>query len=338
MKALLPLFAMVLLLARPARSEQFPGAEWQRVDPAAAGWSSAKLDEAREIAETMGATGVMVVHKGFVVAEWGDLVVKTYLHSVRKSLLSALIGIAVEEKKIDLADTMAKLGIDDNVPSLTEVEKQATVGDLLKARSGIYHPALAESPEMAAARPLRGSHAPGTFWYYNNWDFNALGSIYERAETRSIFDAFDERIAKPIGMQDWHPGDGVYDTGVDSNHRAYPIRMSARDLARFALLYAREGRWSDRQLVPASWVRESAHDYSSVGPEFGYGYMWWTGPSLMPPGSLFAWGWGGQFAFVVPAQDLVIVHRINTDKEGIREPDLAQLGRFLRAILAAAPS
>ena len=125
MKALLPLFAMVLLLARPARSEQFPGAEWQRVDPAAAGWSSAKLDEAREIAETMGATGVMVVHKGFVVAEWGDLVVKTYLHSVRKSLLSALIGIAVEEKKIDLADTMAKLGIDDNVPSLTEVEKQA---------------------------------------------------------------------------------------------------------------------------------------------------------------------------------------------------------------------
>ena len=77
-----------------------------------------------------------------------------------------------------MSSTLAELGIDDNEPSLTDVEKRATVRDLLTARSGVYHPALYETPGMAAMRPLRGSHLPGTHWYYNNWDFNALGTIY----------------------------------------------------------------------------------------------------------------------------------------------------------------
>jgi CubicO group peptidase (beta-lactamase class C family) len=96
------------------------------------------------------------------------------LHSIRKSLLSALIGIAVDEHKIDLNAAIGSLDIDDNAPSLSSTEKTATVADLLKARSGIYHPALYETPGMARLRPARGSHPPGTFWYYNNWDFLVL--------------------------------------------------------------------------------------------------------------------------------------------------------------------
>ncbi len=104
-----------------------------------------------------------------------------------------MIGIAVDERKIDLNASIGSLGIDDNAPSLTEAEKAATVADLLKARSGIFHAALYETPGMARLRPPRGSHSPGTFWYYNNWDFNALGTIYERAVGQSIFTAFDEK-------------------------------------------------------------------------------------------------------------------------------------------------
>ena len=62
-------------------------------------------------------------------------------------------------------------------PKLTLEEKEATVRDLLVARSGVYHIAQEEAPAMAAARPKRNSHPHGTFWYYNNWDFNALGTI-----------------------------------------------------------------------------------------------------------------------------------------------------------------
>ncbi len=330
--------ALVLFFATSAvAADRFPGATWEKVTPEAAGWSPARLADAHVISAVMGSTAVMIVHKGAVVEEWGEVEVKSNLHSVRKSLLSALIGIAVAERKVDLADTMAKLGIDDNAPSLSETERQARVVDLLKARSGIYHAALYETSAMASRRPPRGAHGPNTHWYYNNWDFNALGTIYERAEKRSIFAAFDERIAKPVGMQDYTPLDGSYVTGPDSDHRAYPIRMSARDLARFALLYAREGRWNERQLVPAEWVRESVASYSSAGPGLGYGYMWWTGPASAPPGSYFAAGNGGQYAFVVPSRDLVVVHRINTDGGGARDPGIRQMGRFLRTILEAAP-
>jgi hypothetical protein len=283
---------------------------------------------------------VMVVHRGAVVAEWGDTSARTPLASVRKSLLSALIGKAVERGVIDLSRPIGALGIDDNEPSLTAEEKGATVRDLLMSRSGIYHAALYETPAMAAQRPRRGSHKPGSFWYYNNWDFNTLGAIYEHAVRSSIFDAFEREIARPIGMQDYRPSDGEYFTGAASVYPAYPIRMSARDLARFALLYLHKGRWQDRQVVPAKWVEESTRAYSrsEFGP--GYGYLWWTGPlgggfapSVEPPqGFFFAQGVGGQYAFVIPGYDLVVVRRGPHVEGG---PTYREIGRLLWLLLDA---
>ena len=260
-----PFFACCSQLEFAAAADRFPGAAWERVDPEAAGWSTSKLAKAEQWSQRIGSTAVMVVHRGAVVAEWGDTSARTPLASVRKSLLSALIGIAVERGEIDLSQPIGALGIDDNEPSLTAEEKSATVRDLLMSRSGIYHAALYETAAMAAQRPRRGSHKPGSFWYYNNWDFNTLGTIYEHAVRSSIFDAFEREIARPIGMQDYRPSDGEYFTGAASVYPAYPIRMSARDLARFALLYLHKGRWQDRQVVPAKWVEESTQAYSRSG-------------------------------------------------------------------------
>ena len=276
-----------------------------------------------------------------MVAEWGDVAAKTDLASVRKSLLSALIGNAVERGEIDLAQSIGSLGIDDNEPSLSADEKSATVRQLMQARSGVYHAALFETLGMAAERPPRFSHKPGTFWYYNNWDFNTLGTIYERAVRSSIFDAFEREIARPIGMQDYRPSDGRYVTGAASVYAAYPFRMSARDLARFALLYLHKGRWEDRQIVPAKWVEESTQAYSQSEGGPGYGYMWWIGsinngaaPSVaLPPGTFAAFGAGGQYAFVIPAYDMVVVHRaVRTGDTG---PNLREVARLLWLIFDA---
>jgi CubicO group peptidase (beta-lactamase class C family) len=94
--------------------------------------------------------------------------------------LSALYGIGVAEGRIKLDQTLAELGIDDRAPSLSDSEKQATIRDLLMMRSGVYHPAAYEGPGIAERRLQRGSHPPGSFWYYNNWDVNTLGIIYEK--------------------------------------------------------------------------------------------------------------------------------------------------------------
>jgi CubicO group peptidase (beta-lactamase class C family) len=354
------IFAVVTLLllgisatqAEPSTIvDNFPGAAFETTTPEAAGWSAEKLAEAKSWSQRVEpTTAVMIVQHGRIVAEWGDTAIKSNLHSVRKSLLSALIGIAVDERKIDLNASLGSLGIDDNAPSLTEAEKAATVADLLKARSGIYHAALYETPAMARLRPPRGSHPPGMFWYYNNWDFNALGTIYERAVGQSVFSAFNEKIARPIGMQDYQPSDGEYVKGAASDHAAYPIRMSARDLARFALLYLHGGRWKDRQIVPAAWVRESTQSYSDAfserGPGLGYGYMWWIGfprnmgaPTVkVPPGTFEAMGAEGQYAFVIPAYDLIVIHRINSDIPASQRkvPTSQQIARLLWLVLSAA--
>jgi CubicO group peptidase (beta-lactamase class C family) len=329
--------------ANAAIVDHVPGTTWEHSDPQQQGWSPDLLEQAHAWSDRIRSSAVMIIQHGMVVAEWGNTEKRMELASVRKSLLSALIGVAVERHQINLSATIGSLGIDDNPPSLSEQEKQATVLDLLRARSGIYHAALYETPGMAALRPPRFSHAPGTFWYYNNWDFNALGTIYQHATQVSIFQALDEQIAKPIGMQDYRPSDGIYFTGAASVHPAYPIRMSARDLARFALLYLHDGRWRDQQLVPAQWVHDSTRPYSrsTFGP--GYGYLWWTGflddgfaPTVkLPAGTFFALGAGGQYAIVLPAYDLVVVHRVDRDIADYREPGMREIGRLLWLILSA---
>ena len=95
---------------------------------------------------------VMIIDDGVVVSQWGEISKPFNVHSIRKSFLSALYGTAVARREIDLYATLEHLGVDDNEPSLTPEEKQARVIDLLKARSGIYHAALYESPAMKAER------------------------------------------------------------------------------------------------------------------------------------------------------------------------------------------
>lgn len=327
----------------------YPAANWQKTaTPERLGWSSEMLAEARAYSETIGSAAVMIVDDGVVVAAWGDVTRKFKCHSMRKSLLSALIGIHVNEGNIDLSKTMKDLGIDDYEPSLTPAEKQATVGDLIKARSGIYHEALGENQMMRDMRPARHSHAPGTFWYYNNWDFNALGTIFEQETKTIIFAEFDQQIAKPLQMEDFKVSDCRYVSSDDvgkpflSQHNYYNFRMSARDLARFGLLFLREGRWRDKQIISTDWVRESTASYSQRGIDGGYGYMWWTGVNgglfqnvVLKKHSYYASGWGGQKVIVLPYRKLVIVHRGNTDWPGkLASPH--QIGRLLWHILDAA--
>jgi CubicO group peptidase (beta-lactamase class C family) len=305
----------------PGVQSPFPGADWTRVAPVTQGFSPEGIDRAVAYAKQEGSTSGMIVHRGLVVAEWGNVSRKSNLHSARKSFMSALIGIAEARGQLHLDDTLAQLGIDDNEPSLSAVERQATLRMLLEARSGVYHPAVYETVAMEAAKPPRYSHPPGTFWYYNNWDFNTAGAIYAKASGEDIFEALKTEIADPIGMQDYRPSDGRYvPGGLATRYPAYPFNMSARDLARFALLYLHDGRWGERQIVPAAWVAESTRAYSNT-PTGGYGYMWWTsvratgapGPrvALLRP-TFWADGYLGQYAVVVPSLDLVVVNLVDS--------------------------
>jgi CubicO group peptidase (beta-lactamase class C family) len=335
-------FVFATLTSVAEKRPAYPGKTWERVrSPEKLGWSLARLKEARDYSATIQTAAVMIVVDGKVLDEWGETARKFNVHSIRKSVLSALYGIHVKEGHVNLSSTMQALGIDDNEPSLTPIEKQATVVDLLKARSGIYHPALYETAAMKAARPPRGSHALGTFWYYNNWDFNVLGTIFERRVKNSLFREFLSRIAEPTGMQDFRLEDGEYFAGPDSVYPAYPFRLTARDMARFGLLFLRKGVWRGKQIVPREWVEESTRSYSDAGLAGGYGYLWWVAvngrhlPNVaLKDGTFSARGAGGHYILVIPDEQMVIVHRVNTDIPDRRVTDV-QFGQLVRLILEA---
>jgi CubicO group peptidase (beta-lactamase class C family) len=321
-----------------------PAAQWERAGTD--GWSADLLARAQAYSERLGSTAVMVVQRGRAVAQWGDIARKSPIASVRKSLASALYGIAVEERKIRLTTTLAELGIDDK-HSLSAAEKQAAVADLLMTSSGVYHPVDSQPVDLAGPLPARGSHQPGTYFYYNNWDFNVLGTIYQQQTGEGIYDSFKRRIADVIGMEDFVLSDGAWGPGKISNHRNYGFVMSARDLARFGVLYAGRGRWEERQIVPQPWVELSTRAHATVDvPAFigrGYGYMWWTrfGGAFaadlnVPQSMFFAYGLGAQYIFVLPAHDLVIVHTVDMARDQWPDITNSQIARLLWLILSAA--
>ena len=279
-------------------------------------WSGTGLQAARSYWERMGSTAVVILHRGAVVAEWGAASRPVQSHSLRKSFLGALFGIAVEHGEIELDDTLEALAINDAVPpSLSHAEQQATVQHLLQSRSGVYHPAAWETPSMAADRPERGSHPPGTHWFYNNWDFNALGTVFNQETGGDLFRAFRDHIAQPIGMEHFDLGHTAYAYDDElSEHPAYSFELSTRDRARFGLLYLRNGDWDDAQLIPQWWIEQSRRAWSDAGAGVGYGYLWWVAIDGWHLGSRFAGapysarGWGGQYIVVVPEYDLVVAH------------------------------
>src|ERR1051326_8956273 len=107
--ALLGVLTAALFVMLPARGDSadfFPGAEWRHIPGWEAGWSKSGLEGAHDRAAALNSTALMLVHHGIVVAEWGDTAKRTELASVRKSLLNALIGIAVAKHVIDLDATL----------------------------------------------------------------------------------------------------------------------------------------------------------------------------------------------------------------------------------------
>ena len=122
------------------------------------------------------------------------------IHSVRKSIISALFGQLVDDGSVRLDSTLRELGIDDS-PPLTPAEKSATLEHLLTSSSGVYLPLNFDTSfdvftNTAADWPSRESSVPGARFHYNNWDFNVLGEIYQRVSGTALFVAVDRLLAQ----------------------------------------------------------------------------------------------------------------------------------------------
>ena len=255
-----------------------------------------------------------------VLASWGEVDLPIMTHSARKSIMSVLYGIAIQKGYLRLDQSLAELGIDDRKAPLTALEKTCTIRDLLMSRSGIYLEASGETQEMKNARPKRGQHKPGEVFYYNNWGFNVLGTIFEQQTQLSIGRAIEEWLAKPLGMKRFRADFVEYKRQDYTEHRQYVIYMSAADMARIGMMMANGGRWKDQQIVSEAWVNESTSPYSDVGagnePMNRYAYLWWNDTLHH---TYWASGWGGQFMLIDRSEKLVVVSRNDTGRSLIQQ-------------------
>ena len=326
---------LVLCSALPTTGHATVADRFERVSPAEAGYSETGLAELEATLERRGSSAMLLLHGGRVFFEYGDIHQVTFIHSIRKALLSSLVGIHAARGELDLDATLEELGIDDAPQSLTAQEKRATLRQLMAGRSGIYLPAAAESAGMEASRPARGSHAPGSFHYYNNWDFNAVGAIFEQETGKGVFETFFSELAEPLGMLHYRGEEIALELPADvalgdadsiyqfersrSRFPAYHFRLSAHDLALYGQLMLQRGQWQGEQLIPEAWIDQATQPVSIVDAEWdlAYGLMWQVlipdeGTATAP--SFYHTGTGVHMLGVYPALDLVMVHRVDTEQ------------------------
>jgi CubicO group peptidase (beta-lactamase class C family) len=299
--------------------------DWEVSTPAEQGLDPMLVAEMyRDAAELETLYSLLVVKNGYLVAETyfneGSVDQKARLQSVTKSVTSAMVGIALEQGCLSSVDQKMLDSFPDVADQITDPRKaQITIRDLLEMRAGYPREESDQAlwdgllsghyPPLVAAFPLVSD--PGTRFHYSNLSSNWLGIIVDRSCGMSLKAYAEEHLFAPLDVE---PGEWGQDA-EGHNNGCGDLHLTARDAAKFGLLYLDDGAYKGQQIVPADWVHDSLQTYSvnedvvkRVGRfrDIGYGYQWWSADAGGRHVN-FAWGHGGQLVVLVADFDLVVV-------------------------------
>ena len=278
-----------------------------------------------EYLDASGTTAFLVIHDDRLLYErYFDGYDESSIHtsfSMAKSFASALVGIAIDEGHINSVNEP----ITNYIPELLEKDERfesITIRHLLTMSSGIKYEEGGDLPWSEEADDTKTYYAtdlrklalensriegkPGEYFEYNNYNPLLIGMILERATGMSVSRYLQQKLWKPIGME----ADGSW--SLDSTSTGFEkmesgVNARARDFGRFGMLFAKEGKWEGEQLISRGWVEESTSADTSTDPSQDYQYFWWVNT---PEGETYhfsARGNYGQYIYVAPEKDLVIV-------------------------------
>jgi CubicO group peptidase (beta-lactamase class C family) len=364
-----------------------PPNTWERRTPDQVGMNKARLDEAikyavanenpgfkdlaldqattfgaREPFDTVigplkerGALNGLIVRHGYVVADWGETSRVDVTHSVTKTFLSTVAGLAVDRGLIRSVNDRARDSMPPGVDLFESPKNREITWDHLLRQTSDWQGTLWGKPDWAdrpegepADWPNRKLYEPGTRWKYNDVRVNAFALALLHVFRHPLPEVLHEAIMEPIGASStwrWH---GYENSWIDldgrrvqsvsgGGHWGGGLFINAYDMARFGYLFLRNGRWNDRQLVSARWI-EQARTPTAANRE--YGYMNWylnTGRTPLPatPESSVTFRGNGQnIVYVDWDNDLVVVVRWIRSGDALNE----FLGRVLAAIRTSPPS
>lgn len=296
----------------PPEPEEEPFA-WQYDVPENQGADGSKLAALHSTYASFPLYSAVVVKNGVVIDAYyadGFNEASTFpVHSVSKSITSALIGIAIDEGYISGVDEP----LSDYFPEILDFEDSRwadiTLWHLLTHTSGMVSTDHYDWNgwrnsenwiEYIFSYPLNST--PGTVFDYSTGNTHLLSAVLEKATGEKFADYAAEKLLKPLGMESASVGTDPQGIGDGGNG----FVMTTLDMARFGLLFANGGVWQEKQVVPAEWVEESTGVcFEREGHTCDYGYQWWVRTFNKHP-AYFAQGYAGQFIFVVPELSLVI--------------------------------
>jgi len=258
-----------------------------------------------------------------LVSQNGELIVEEYFNgqssrrtanvkSVSKSVMSALVGIAIDQGHVTGLNQPISDFAGDLLPGNLETPKDGiTVGNLLSMQSGLETTSFYNYGawvlsddwiDFALQQPLQAP--PGTKLQYSTGNTHLLSAILTEATGRSTLEFAREVLGQPLGFQlaAW-PQDpkGVYFGGNN-------MEFTPRQMLAFGELYLNKGQVNGRQVISADWIETSLQPLAESAREEGrfYGYGWWM-RDMAGVQTTFAWGYGGQFILLVPDLSLVVV-------------------------------
>ncbi|WP_083983602.1 serine hydrolase domain-containing protein [Actinomadura hibisca] len=257
--------------------------------------------------------------------------------SVGKTVTATAVGIALDEGRIaSLDDPVTKYvpelkGTGYGNVSVRNVVRMSSGNDWSERNADYFNPTTGivkasirmglGTPMTTLAKETKAAFPPGGKFNYDSMNSYVLAWVLERATGRPMASYLEEKLWKPAGMADTMK----FGRDYQGNPLGYCCYFAtARDFARFGLLYAREGQAHGRQVVPASWVRDSTRPSAPQfapgrlypgepdAPEnaFGYGYGWWLGDG--DRGDHLAIGILGEFVYVSP-RDRTVILKISED-------------------------
>ena len=286
---------------------------------------------------------VIVIRNGYLVVDAAvypfDQDTKHVIRSCTKSIVSLLIGIAIDRGYIeDLKSPVLDFFPGRTVDNIDANKEKMTLENLLTMTSGFrcrdsYIYGWSGLNRMRASKDwiqfmldLPMAETPGTKFEYCNGSSFLLSAIITETTGMNALEFAKEHLFGPLGITDV-----IWPTNPQGINMGWgELRMLPHDLAKIGYLYLMGGQWEVVQIVPSSWVEDSTRKHISATLEDGYGYQWWVDDS----GIYMALGYGGQFIFVVPEKDMVVVFMSDLSERDFYVPQVL-LGDY---ILPAAKS
>lgn len=327
--------------------DYWPTDGWRRSTPEEQGMDSEKLAELiayiRE--QELDIHSVTIVRNGYIVADGAfypyDGRSVHNLKSATKSVISALIGIAIEQGYIAGLDqpvlsffpdrTVANVDANKEAMTLEHLLMMATgleCRDSFRYRYGGYEQMMQSDDWVQFMLDLPMLEAPGTSFEYCNGASLLLSAIIQETSGKTAAEFADQNLFAPLGI-----GDVIWPATPQGVTLGYAeLRLHPHDMAKIGHLFLQSGKWDGRQLIPASWVAAStANQINALGE--GYGYQWWVDQD----GVYSARGFGGQYIFVDPDSRLVAVFTGNLSEAEVTTPKVLLDIFVVPALISAEP-